>query len=164
MASKGRSTISTIHSVYIEVGAPIKKVQNWDGDYDSLDTQIVHAFRSKKVEDKFKKYNKYIKSGPIYFIALVLDPRIKGTFIETDYPDGKLKLIEIRQTIHKLYPANRQSTPADPTLSIVTASTFESNLLWRAHKTAVPESDIDRYFDTPTVRWNGKEDPDWLLN
>ena len=29
---------------------------------------------------------------------------------------------------------------------------------------ATPISDIDRYFDTPVVLWDGNEDPNWVLS
>jgi hypothetical protein len=123
LASKGRPTISTIRSVYLDISKLFTKVQNREGDYNTLDMRIVNAFKSQKVRKKFEKYNAYIDQCPIYFIASVLDPRIKGTFIEVDYADGKAKLDEIRHTIHKLYPAQRPTTPVDATGSLMKSST-----------------------------------------
>jgi hypothetical protein len=150
--------------VYLDISKLFSKVKNREGEYSLFDMRIVDAFKSKTVEDKFEKYNSYINQSPIYFIASVLDPRIKGTFIEVDYIDGKSKLEEVRQTIHKLYPAQRPVTPADTTGAPVTSSTYEYQLLRRAHKTSMPMSDIDQYFDTPIVPWDQKEDPNWVLS
>jgi hypothetical protein len=95
LASEGRPTIGTIRSVYLDISELFTKVKNREGEYSTFDMRIVNAFKSKTVNDKFEKYNAYISQCPIYFIASVLDPRIKGTFIEVDYVDGKAKLEEV---------------------------------------------------------------------
>ena len=81
--------------MYLDISKLFSKVKNREGEYSLFDMRIVDAFKSKTVEDKFEKYNSYINQSPIYFIASVLDPRIKGTFIKVDYINGKSKLEEV---------------------------------------------------------------------
>ena len=143
LVSERRLTIGTIRSVYLDISKLFTKVQNREGDYNILDIYIVNVFKSQKVKEKFEKYNAYINQCLIYFIVSVLDPRIKGTFIEVDYVDGKAKLDKIRCTIHKLYLAQRPMTLVDATGSPMKSSIYEYQLLCRVHKTSTPMSDID---------------------
>ena len=113
------------------------------------------------VKDKFKKYNEYIDRSPIYFIASVLDPRIKGSLIQSEYSDGNARVANIRSTLHRLYPSEKAVNRPNSVSSI--GKTWESQLLSKVHKTTTPVSDIDRYFDSPVVDWDFSDDPNWIL-
>jgi uncharacterized protein with NRDE domain len=60
LASKGRLTISTIRSVYLDISELFTKVKNREGEYSTFNIRIVNAFKSKTVNNKFEKYNAYI--------------------------------------------------------------------------------------------------------
>jgi hAT family C-terminal dimerisation region len=102
-------------------------------------------------------------STPIYFIASILDPRLKGTWIEAHHPNGKKMIENVRTILYKQYPQNSPSTE-----STTTNSTFKPSIGFRMlhdmHKNATPTSDIDRYLDSPVVEWDGKkDDKNWVL-
>jgi hypothetical protein len=103
LASEGQATIHTIRSVYIELADLIHKVSHQEDEYNAYDMRIINAFKSEVVKDKFEKYNEYIDGSPIYFIASVLDPRIKGSLIQSEYSDGNTRVASIRSTLHSLY-------------------------------------------------------------
>ena len=42
-------------------------------------------------------------------------------------------------------------------------STLELRMLRKAHKDAIPVSEIDRYLDGPLVDWDGSDKPNWVL-
>jgi hypothetical protein len=113
------------------------------------------------VREKFEKYNGYIDKCPLYFIALVLNPRIKGSLIQLEYPNGDIKLADICKTLHKLYIADKAITQLEYSSSL--NKTWESRLLSKVYKTTAPVSNIDRYFDSPVVDWDGGDDPHWIL-
>jgi hypothetical protein len=125
---------------------------------------IVNVFKSEVVTEKFKKYKEYIEDCPIYSIASILDPRIKGTILESEYSDGATRLATVRSRIHELYPAEKIATPDGTPRPQSQQSSIKSRFLQKVHKTTAPVSDIDRYFDSPVVEWDGKDDPNWLLN
>ena len=54
-----------------------------------------------------------------YYIASILDPRIKGAWIKKQHDNGNNKLEEVRTTIRKLYPAKGQvQDPVASSLSV----------------------------------------------
>jgi hypothetical protein len=162
LASEGTPKIGSIRSLYLYLLDLINKVKSREGEYAIYDARIIQAFQSRTVQSKFDKYNRYIEQCPIYLIASVLDPRIKGTLLQSE-PDGETKLAEIQALIHRQYPSKRPTTQDSTGSSAPTSEPFELQLLRKVHKSTAPVSDIDRYFDSPIVAWDGKDDPNWVL-
>jgi len=110
LASSDRPTIDIVQSIYLELSTLFKKVGNQEDKYATLDIRIVNAFRSKGVSERFKKYSGYVDDCPIYSIASILDPRIKGSLLETEYLDGNTQLAQVRKWIHELYPLQKPTS------------------------------------------------------
>ena len=73
--------------------------------FGTLDPSIRVAFKASKA--KFDKYYKIISKTLIYFVATVLDPHIKGAWIEKQYENGKALLNDVRRYIHEIYPTRK---------------------------------------------------------
>jgi hypothetical protein len=94
-------------------------------------------------------YHDCVKDNDIYYIASVLDPRIKTKWLKT-LSDGETIIERIRAFLKKAYP-----TPKQPVSIALNTShkSFEYRFLEAFQPTQynVAESDIDQYFDTPTI-------------
>jgi len=99
----------------------------------------------------------------IYYIASVLDPRLKGFWIQKEHPDGDNKLANVRQAIHEQFWLATLTT-IDPRLASLSESNASLDLLLevinKIRTTRKPTSNIDSYFDSLTVEYNGQPDPD----
>jgi hypothetical protein len=82
-------------------------------------------------------------------IASVLDPRIKTKWLKT-LPDGEKIIDRIREFLKKAYSTTKQPVSIAPSTNWMS---FEYRFLEAFQPTQyyVAESDIDKYFDTPTV-------------
>ncbi|KAJ5267673.1 hypothetical protein N7478_010481 [Penicillium angulare] len=96
-----------------------------------------------------ERYHGCVKDNDIYYIASVLDPRIKTKWLKT-LPDGERIINRIRVFLKKAYPSPKQ--PISTALS-TSYKSFEYRFLEAFQPTQynVAESDIDRYFNTPTI-------------
>ena len=157
--SQSQPRIATSTAVYFELQELFRKASRREGEYatySNLITSAVHAGL-----EKFEKYYKFMDNTLIYFVASVLDPRIKGVWVQNQHENGPSILEKVRQFIHDVYPDNK------PVLSLNTTTTPTSSIHLRMlkaiHKDKALVSDIDQYFDSPVVDWNGNMDPNWLL-
>ncbi|KAJ5121643.1 uncharacterized protein N7515_009604 [Penicillium bovifimosum] len=88
-----------------------------------------------------EKYHNSVKDNDIYYIAHVLDPRIKTKLIK-ELPDGEKIIGRIREFLKNAY--------SPPTQSISTTSPLSWYEYWSPLDNAAG-CDIDKYFDTPTI-------------
>ena len=61
--------------MYLQLKNTLKGISKREGVYAEFDSTLVKA--AKYGLEKFNEYNGYIKGNDIYYIASVLDPRIK---------------------------------------------------------------------------------------
>ena len=61
-----------------------------DGKFAQYDDRIISALQAGK--EKFEKYGDFIKETPIYYIASMLDPRLKCSLIQAkdSHADAKI--------------------------------------------------------------------------
>jgi hypothetical protein len=116
------------------------------------DWQNVSPALTVPISDRITLLEHYydcIKDNDIYYIASVLDPRIKTKWLKT-LPDGESIIDRIRAFLKKAYPAPKQ--PVSTALN-KSYKSFEYRFLEAFQPTQynVTESDIDQYFDTPTI-------------
>ncbi|KAJ5337532.1 hypothetical protein MYU51_020407 [Penicillium brevicompactum] len=96
-----------------------------------------------------QQYHDCIKDNDIYYIASVLDPRIKTKWLKT-LPDGEKIIDRIREFLKRAYSTTKQPVSTTPNTNW---KSFEYRFLKAFQPTQynVTESDIDKYFDTPTI-------------
>ncbi|KAJ6168055.1 HAT dimerization [Penicillium chrysogenum] len=121
-------------------------------EYVSRDSPSIHMAAPVPVSDGIsllEKYHDCVKDNDIYYIASVLDPRIKTKWLKT-LPDGEKIIDRIRAFLKKAYPTPKQPASIAPNTNY---KSFEYRFLEAFQPTQynVAESDIDQYFDTPTV-------------
>ncbi|CAG7933073.1 unnamed protein product [Penicillium olsonii] len=96
-----------------------------------------------------EKYHDCVKYNDIYYIASVLDPRIKTKWLKT-LPDGEKIIDRIREFLKKAYCTTKQPVSTAPSTNW---KSFAYRFLEAFQPTQynVAGSDIDMYFDTPTI-------------
>jgi hypothetical protein len=96
-----------------------------------------------------EKYHDCVKDNDIYYIASVLDPRIKTKWLKT-LSDGEKIIDRIREFLKKAYSTIKQPVSTAPSTNW---KSFEYRFLEAFQPTQynVAQSDIDKYFDTPTI-------------
>jgi len=164
--SNGCPTIVDSLPIYWNLDDLLNDVKLAEGSFEGVDEDIRHA-----VEGAIKKMNKFAKKmddNILYYVAAVLDPRIKTSFIKAQMngPDAELVIGQVRDFLKKEYPF-------DPVLPCNTGRPAGmSEAMWRTLKKVQPAqqmliSDVDRYLDSKPVNWsqslieNG--DPEWVL-
>src|ERR1700722_9981433 len=115
--SSRRPTITTSTSIYFSLSKLLNQARNHEGPYATYPLAITEAvYRSL---ERFNKYYKFMDNNITYYIASILDPRIKGAWIKKQHDNGNNKLEEVRTTIRKLYPAKGQvQDPVASSLSV----------------------------------------------
>jgi hypothetical protein len=96
-------------------------------NYDSLITDAVYGSL-----DRFNKYYNAMDQTIIYYIASVLDPRIKGLWIRKEHPNGDTKIAEVKKTINKLYSSKPQA-PMPAVAVDSTSMSFLQEMLYEIH-------------------------------
>jgi hypothetical protein len=161
LVSKGRPTIGTVISVYFELVEFFNKATLRDSEFAQYNERIIKALKVGK--EKFEKYSKLIADTLIYYIASVLDLRIKCSIIQSEdkHADAKIKMIW--DTLYKLYLIQQCNRTSSQAVDLSTKSTLKLRMLRKVHKDSTPISKINRYLDGPLVDWDGLDDPNWLL-
>jgi hypothetical protein len=59
---------------------------------------------AKKGLEIFNKYYLAMKSNDMYWIASILDPRIKTNWLKKNYPDAQDIIARIKKFIKEAYP------------------------------------------------------------
>lgn len=164
-----RPTITTTTGIYFGLLNHLKLAGAREGKYAEYDHIITDEVYSSL--DLFNKYYNTMDQNLIYYIASVLDPQIKGAWIQKEHQHGAAKLAEVQETIHKLYPsippAADESNSAPPTYSSYNSVSDPLQALFaHINQDDEFESDVDLYFKTPVVkhRRSGDDDINWVLN
>jgi hypothetical protein len=91
--SSGRPTITITTGIYFGLSTHLKLAGACEGKYAEYDYVITNAVHSSL--ELFNKYYNTMDQNLIYYIASVLDPRIKGVWIQREHQAGDAKLVEI---------------------------------------------------------------------
>jgi hypothetical protein len=100
--SKSKPSIHMSARMYLQLEQLLKKIVRKEGEWAHIDQQTVKAVQAGL--DKFNKYNEYMKENMIYFVALILDPRIKTCWIKKNMEDPDTLIEEIRTFLKATYP------------------------------------------------------------
>jgi hAT family protein len=164
--SKSCPTIVESLPIYWSLDDLLDDVQKAEGDFEDVDTEIRDA-----VERGIRKMNKFARKmddNLLYYVASVLDPRIKSSLIRSQMneQDAVLIISQVREFLKKEYPHE------PPISREVDRPPGMSETMWRTLRKVQPSqrtllSDIDRYLDSPPVSWShhmiGDADAEWVL-
>ena len=122
----------------------------------------------KKGYEKFEKYFNIMKENDIYFLASTLDPRIKTRIIRKYLPKKEADEM-IKRIISFLKATYHQEVELPGPQKLKEYKSLESSFLEEYESAAyeVLENDIDKYYDTPPVKFLLNKDEDqtvWNLN
>ena len=165
--SKACPTIVESLPIYWHLDDLLDDIQGGSGDFEGVNKDIRAA-----VEGGIRKMNKFARimdDNILYYMAAVLDPRIKTSLIEAQMsePDAQLIISQVRDFLKKQYPfvPTQPSNPDRPPGMPET--------IWRTLQKVQPPhgtltSDIDRYLGSQPVNWSHHliEDGDsgWVLH
>jgi hypothetical protein len=164
--SKACPTIVESLPVYWNLDDILDDIRKAEGDFEGTSKEIQDAIEAGV--HKMDKFTKMMDANILYYVAAILDPRIKTSFIKAQMsePDAHLVISQVREFLKKEYP-----------FETVSPSTLERppgmpETLWRTLKKVQPAqstitSDIDQYLDSKPVNWSQglieDGDPNWVL-
>jgi hypothetical protein len=166
--SKACPTIVECLPIYWSLDDLLNDVRNAEGDFEDVNLEIRDA-----VERGIRKMNKFARKmddNLLYYVASVLDPRIKSSLIvsQMSEQDSGLIVSQVREFLKKEYPP-------EPFVSCEVdhpRPAEMSKTMWRTLRKVQPSkeaslSDIDKYLDSPPVNWShhtiGDADAEWVL-
>ena len=158
--SREEPTLHRIPNLYLKLENDLKTIIK--NDNKKYDSSLVVA--TQKGMEKFKIYYDAMKANDIYWIACILDPRVKSNWLKKNLIDSDEILIRINQFIkdsclpdEELPESQREEFSRG----------FEDDFLQEYGSAVSTDDDIDRYFDLPGINFvlNNKENStQWILN
>ena len=100
--SKSSPQISISLAIYYELHDLLNEVVEGTGEFEKLDEDIRLAVKAGMI--KYQKYYTFMDDSDIYYLAAILDPRVKGDLIVKEQEDkdaAKLIVNAIRNRLHK---------------------------------------------------------------
>ena len=149
--SKKLLSIHLTIRMYYEIDDMFIKMIQRQGEYASFDNQVVDAL--KFARKKFDKYFDIMKGNDMYYIASVLDPRVKTRVIRKYVPNANEVIERIQKFLKTTYqiepelPPSRNEATMHKSLEYQFLEEYESTL------DDSTENDIDRYFNTAPVKF-----------
>jgi hypothetical protein len=162
ISSEGHPTIGITPSIFFELKKYFTNVINREGKYSTYDIAITSAFLLGM--PKFQKYYNYINTTIIYFVAAVLDLRLKGKWICREHPDANNILSKVEEYILGLYPRKELGSIQAERVVEPTFKSLEQRVLETIHQTKLSTNNITKYFELPPVEYDGNRDSNWVLN
>jgi len=149
--SRNEPTIHRIPNLYLKLDQLLQGIVKKQGIYASYDKTLIEAAR--KGLEVFNKYYSAMKENDMYWIACVLDPRIKIKWIEKNHLDAEEIIARIKGYLKKAYVPEEQ-LPVGP---IGKQEKFrvdiEMEFLQEYGSAVSADDDIERYFNSPQVSY-----------
>jgi hypothetical protein len=95
--------------MYIELQAMLTKASKRQEPFQNLDYNLVHAVKAGIT--KFKDYVDFMKGSDIYFLATLLDRRVKTQWIKDNLGDVDVVIERLRKFLKSTY--HREVESAD---------------------------------------------------
>ncbi|EED12102.1 hypothetical protein TSTA_001730 [Talaromyces stipitatus ATCC 10500] len=165
--SKHCLSITKSLPIYWSLNDILDDIKNNKDDFQEITKEVQNA-----VEGGIRKMDKFTKkmdSNIIYYMAAILDPRVKTSFIQAQMSksDADVIISNIHKYLKKQYPASPTSS------SSAERPPGMPGTLWKKLKKIQPLqsadiiSDIDWYLDSSPEMWSHgiieDGDPDWIL-
>jgi hypothetical protein len=90
--------------IYWNLDDLLDNIKKAEGDFEDVTVEIQDA--AEKGIRKMNKFAKRMDDNILYYVASILDPRIKTSFIEAQMsaPDAQLIMSQVREFLQKDYP------------------------------------------------------------
>ncbi|KAJ5123842.1 uncharacterized protein N7515_007667 [Penicillium bovifimosum] len=162
LVSRRQSLIRLVIPIYYELNEMLGDAASARGDFSGLSPDVTSAISAGM--KKYTKYYELMDAQDAYYIALVLDPRLKALLLDKELgPVAAAKVIRsIKDTLHKQYPSKSLEQSRSKINQDNKWQSLEERIL---QKYMIQHSDIDRYFeeDAVTLDRSVTKDEGWLL-
>jgi hypothetical protein len=163
--SRDEPTLTMVPALYVKMEKLLKSIINKEGEYASFDASLIAA--AKQGLKKFDEYYVEMKENDIYWIACVLDPRIKTKWLKRNIIEADEIIDRIKTFLKRAYPVEPELPSQSREGSQKKKKSLAFEYLEEYGTSVEAENDIDRYFDLPAVQFvlDEKEDQaQWVLN
>jgi hypothetical protein len=162
--SREEPTLQMSARMYMDLNNLLSKASKKQAPFERLDHTITSAVEAGI--DKFKEYFDAMKVVDLYFLATILDPRIKTAWIRDNLDDAEEVIDRIRNFLKQTYTCEQELPTRDQD------ATVEKGIEYRflepyADTSNDGEDDIDRYLDSPRVKYKLKpkqKQAQWVLD
>ena len=164
--------------LYWQIEALLDQVDKREGIFSDLHESVRNAVKAGV--KKNNKYKKEMGSCIMIYVAHMLDPRVKATYVQVQMPDEADAIItSVKNYLKHEYPAIQPRPIRAVSDNVFTAEPAKpkgmSDLDWKIKKQVMAisahipvvsnnTSEIDRYFDSPVEAWPENCEDSWLLN
>jgi hypothetical protein len=104
--SREEPTLYRLPNLYLKLDKLLQSIIKKEGVYATYDPSLIKAAQAGL--DVFNKYYLAMKSNDIYWIAWVLDPRIKGNWLKKNHPDASDIITRIKSFLKEAYQAEQE--------------------------------------------------------
>jgi hypothetical protein len=101
--SREEPILYCLPNLYLKLDKLLQSIVKKEGVYAIYDPSLIKATQAGL--DVFNKYYLAIKSNNIYWIACILDPRIKGNWLKKNHPDASDIITRIKSYLKEAYQA-----------------------------------------------------------
>ena len=149
--------------MYLQLSSTIRQISRKEGPFARFNNDIITTINASK--EKFIEYKELIEGNDIYYIATILDPRIKTQWIKDHVENAD-------DIIRRICTFLKATYPPEPELPTNEQSDDYKSLEYRfmipyQAELAIDDFDIDWYCDTPRVQYKNKPREDqtkWILS
>jgi hypothetical protein len=134
---------------YLQLEQLLYRIVRKEGKWAHIGNELVHAIQAGI--DKFNKYNEYMKKNMIYFISLILDPRVKTRWIKKNIVGVEDLIHNIKTFLKATYPYEAPESQPRDLLSQHHSLKWE---LLEEYSSTIKEmsvNDIDKYIDSNPI-------------
>lgn len=164
--SRDEPTLHRIPNLYLQLEKLLMSITRKQGEYATYDPALIKAAQAGL--EKFNEYYTQMKENDMYWIASILDPRIKTNWIKKNFASTANSIIErIRTYMKKAYTIPTVLPTAPLTDSQNTKASMEIDFLQEYGSAITTDDDIDRYINIPGVNFilnKGENQAQWVLN
>jgi hypothetical protein len=156
--SKKRSLIQLSTRMYIKLYNTLLSITQKEGEWANIDKELVEA--CKKGLEKFKWYYSDMREHDFYFIASVLDPQVKTRWLKDNVKSANQIIERIKTFLKAIYTLEVEETLPKRSRSQHKSLEYKMLVEYESQPQELIENDINKYFDSPTVKFtlNEKED------
>lgn len=166
VVSQDMPTIADSLTIYWGLDGLLTDVSTAQGEFQGVHATVKASVQHAK--EKADKFMRKMDENILYYVATVLDPRIKTSLIDAHMSSADASVItsQVRTFLTTKYPL-KTATRQEPRQPIGMPDT-----LWKTLKRIQPGSapcvsDIEKYLDSPPVGWSHSCAPDgaddWVL-